>query len=88
MDSIIKTKLIKVGNSYGIRIPKVLLEQVGLSADVELSVQGDTLVLRSAHSPRQDWETQFKMMAERGEDTLLDPEPASLTKWDNEDWEW
>ena len=40
----VKTNIIKIGNSQGIRIPKPLLEQVGLSGEVELEVQADTLL--------------------------------------------
>ena len=41
-----KTRLIKIGNSQGIRIPKLLLEQVGLANEVELEVQQDQIVIR------------------------------------------
>ncbi len=88
MNTSIKTRLIKIGNSQGIRIPKVLLEQVGLTAEVELEVQGDQLVLRAARRPREGWEMQFRQMAEHGDDALLDQNVRSGSSWDEEEWTW
>lgn len=82
-----KTRLIKIGNSRGIRIPKTVLEQLNLTEEVELDIQHDQLVIRSATSVRQNWDEQFRLMAEQGDDQLLDQPEGSLTDWDNE-WEW
>jgi antitoxin MazE len=38
--------------------------------------------------PRQNWEEQFRVMAERGDDKLLEITEADLTEWDSEEWEW
>jgi antitoxin MazE len=84
--SVVKTSLIKIGNSRGIRIPKVLIEQAGLGDEVEIDVQRDQLVIRPATRPRYGWEEQFKAMAQRGDDQLLD-EPTA-TQWDRSEWKW
>ncbi len=82
-----KTHLIKIGNSQGIRIPKLLLEQAHLHDQVEVEAHADRLVIRAVqHSPREGWEEQFRLMAERGDDKLLLPE--TTTEWENEEWEW
>jgi len=83
-----KTHIVKIGNSQGIRIPKVLLEDLGLTGEVELSVRDNYLVVRSSERPRAGWEEQFKLMAQRGDDKLLDNDAASLTKWDADQWQW
>ncbi len=70
--SVIKTRLIKIGNSRGIRIPKVIIDQVGLGDEVEIDAQRGQLVIRFAARPRSGWEEQFKAMAQRGDDLLLD----------------
>lgn len=88
MSNIVKTRLVKIGNSQGIRIPKVLLDQVGLKNDIELEVQGDQLVLRAARRPREGWDEQFRQMAEREEDGLLDKNVRSGSSWDAEEWTW
>jgi antitoxin MazE len=83
-----KSRIVPIGNSQGIRIPKVLLEQVGLRGEVELSVDGDSLVIRPAASPRAGWAHAFQEMARRGDDALLDPEPTAPNQWDEDEWEW
>lgn len=82
-----KTRIVRIGNSQGIRIPKPLLEQTGLHGDVEVEAQGNQLVVRSAERSRRGWEAAFEGMAEQGDDTLLDPDAGS-TAWDDEEWEW
>lgn len=83
-----KLKLVSIGNSRGIRIPKPLLEQAGIDHDVEVEVEGNTLILRPAKkTPRQGWEKAFQTMAERGEDRMLDTETAT-SPWDRDEWEW
>ena len=54
-----KTELIQIGNSRGIRIPKPLIEQCGLGDMVELRVENDCLVISSERRPRQGWEEAF-----------------------------
>ena len=75
-------------DSYGIRIPKPLLRQAGLTEEVELEVQQDRIVIYSVRRSRQGWEEQFRLMAEQGDDHLLDTEVQSLTRWDEDEWEW
>jgi antitoxin MazE len=67
-----KTRIVRVGNSQGVRIPKWLLEQTGLRGEVEISAEGDSLVIRPAHRPRAGWAAAFQEMARRGDDALLD----------------
>ena len=88
MSPSVRTRIIRIGNSQGIRIPKPVLEQVGLSEEVELAVEPNQLVIRSSRRPRHNWEEQFRRMAERGDDRLLDETAVSLTRWDAEEWEW
>jgi antitoxin MazE len=83
-----KSRIVRIGNSRGIRIPKPLLEQAGLSGDVEISVQDHSLVIRSARKPRAGWDEAFREMAQRVDDALLDDEVVSLSRWDEEEWEW
>jgi antitoxin MazE len=84
----VKTRIIQIGNSQGIRIPKPILEQLGFTDEVELEVLPDQLVIRSVHQPRRQWDESFKAMAETGDDQLLDDEPLTLTEWEEREWEW
>lgn len=81
-----KTRLIRIGNSRGVRIPKPLLDQVGLEDEVELRVVDNGIVIRAARSPRADWAEAAKLAHEREEDGLLDD--ATPTRFDETEWEW
>ena len=86
MKTSIRSKIVKIGNSRGVRIPRVILEQAGLPDEVELVVKGNTVVIQGVHSPRQGWRSQFAAMAEQGDDHLFDP--VAMTHWDEEEWTW
>jgi len=88
MAATIKTRIVKIGNSQGIRIPKPIIEQLGLTEEVELEILPGQLVVRSAYAPRYGWEEAFKAMAEEGDDRLLDAEIQTATEWDEREWEW
>ena len=83
-----RAKIIKIGNSQGIRIPKLFLEQTRLGDEVELEAQDDQIIIRPVTYPRQGWDEAFKAMAERGDDQLLDSDLTGQTRWDQEEWEW
>lgn len=84
----VKTNIIKIGNSQGIRIPKLLLQQVGLGHEVEVEAQDGQLVIRPVTVARQGWDQAFQAMALAGDDQLLDSEPLVLTEWETNEWAW
>jgi antitoxin MazE len=86
MSSVVKSHLVPIGNSRGVRIPKVWIEQLGLADEVELAVEADRIVIRSARRPREGWEDQFRAMHDRGDDRPVEEFPAS--DWDQHEWEW
>ena len=88
MPTVVKTRIVKIGNSQGIRIPKILLEQANLGEEVELELQQEQIVIRPIHHVRHRWEEAFQAMAERGDDDLLDDDALLPTAWDEEEWEW
>jgi antitoxin MazE len=59
----VKSRIIKIGNSRGIRIPKILLDQAQLGDEIEVEVQGDKIIVSSVRGPRQGWDEQFVEMA-------------------------
>ena len=83
-----RASIVRIGNSQGIRIPKVVLEQTQLRGEVELEVKNHQIVISHVRNPREDWEGQFKLMAEKGDDKLLDGDLVGLSSWDDEEWEW
>lgn len=83
-----KTSIIKIGNSQGIRIPRPILEQCGFYDEVEVEVKNQQLILSPVQQPRQSWEKAFQRMALLGDDGLLDAESGSQPSWDDTEWEW
>jgi antitoxin MazE len=83
-----KTRIIRIGNSQGIRIPKLYLQQTGLNEEVELDVQDKEIVIRSVGHPRQGWAEAFQTMAEAGDDQLLDEGIVGQSSWDEAEWQW
>jgi antitoxin MazE len=84
--NIVHTQIVKIGNSRGVRLPKLLIEQMGFSNEVEIVVQDRQLVLRAMTHSRQGWDEQFLLMAKHGDDKMLE-EPVS-TQWDWSEWKW
>jgi antitoxin MazE len=84
-----KTKIIRIGNSQGVRIPKPLIEESGITGEIEMILRDNEIVLRSAETTRKDWETSFEKMAEAGDDALLDQEEIEKPSgWDEAEWTW
>ena len=82
-----RAKLISIGNSKGVRIPKAVIEQCGLGGEVELEVSEDRLIVQSPKAPRQGWAAAFARMAARGDDKLL-MQGAAASHWDEAQWKW
>ncbi|MCX6614940.1 MAG: AbrB/MazE/SpoVT family DNA-binding domain-containing protein [Acidobacteria bacterium] len=76
------TRIVRIGNSRGIRIPKALLDQAQLPEEVELHAERGRLVVKASRGPRFGWTDAARVMHARGEDRLLDeptsPVPSSL----------
>lgn len=84
-----KTKLIRIGNSQGVRIPKPLIEESGITKEIEMILRDDEIVLRSAEITRKNWEASFEKMAKQGDDALLDQKEIEKTSdWDEAERAW
>jgi antitoxin MazE len=81
-----KAKIIRIGNSKGIRLPKPVIEQVGLAGEVNLEVRDGELVISPSVRLRDGWAAAARDLAERGEDQLLDP--AVTSDFDDQEWQW
>ena len=83
---IARTRIVQIGNSKGIRVPKVLLEHAQLPDDVELQADKGRLIVRAARGPREGWATAAKAMHARGDDQMLDGGTSS--RFDDKEWRW
>lgn len=81
-----KTSIIQIGNSQGIRIPKVLLEETRITGEVDLERHPDGILIRNAQKPRSGWEEAFKAMAESSDDEIANV--PSVSSFDKKEWQW
>ena len=78
-----RTRLIRIGNSRGVRLAKPLLEQAGLEDEVEIRVKPGAVVITAATSPRAGWADAAAKHPAAG---LLDA--PSATRFDDGEWAW
>ncbi|MBC7899030.1 MAG: AbrB/MazE/SpoVT family DNA-binding domain-containing protein [Saprospiraceae bacterium] len=81
-----KAQIIQIGNSQGIRIPKVLLEETRLAGEVELEVFNGGILIRNIHKPRGNWDAMFKSMADSDDDVPMDK--GLQTEFEKKEWQW
>ena len=76
--------VIRIGNSKGIRFPKVILERLGIKDKVDMEVTDKGIILSPvAEIPRKGWEEAFCRMHENNEDILED-----VPSGEDFEWEW
>ena len=79
-----KSSLIKIGNSKGIRINSSILKECELEGEVEIKVVDKKIIIEAVKEPRADWNKSFKDIHENNEDNLLISDGNVFDK----DWEW
>ncbi len=82
-----RARVIKIGNSQGLRIPKPILEQTGIMDDVEIEVEKNQIIIRPVKNVRQGWDVAFKNMGKKGDDELI-IDDSIFNSWDEEEWQW
>lgn len=85
-DVIMKAQIIQIGNSQGIRIPKLLLEETHLAGEVEMEVFQGGILIRNVQKPRGDWDAIFKSMADSDDD--IAPAAKARTEFEKKEWQW
>jgi antitoxin MazE len=81
-----KAKLVQIGNSRGVRLPKPLLQEAGLTDEVDIRARKGAIVIRPLGRPRAGWAEAARQLRERNDDRLVD-EPVG-TRFDDEEWQW
>ena len=80
-----KAQIIQIGNSQGIRIPKILLEETKISGGVELEACSEGILIRNISKPRSGWDDAFKKLSETDDDAIpIAPSPV----FDEKEWQW
>jgi antitoxin MazE len=81
-----RARLVRIGNSRGVRLPKPLIQEAGLVDEVDVRIRGGAVVIVPASRPRNGWAEAARTLRERGEDYTIDP--PTHTRFDEEEWEW
>ena len=81
-----KTRLVSMGNSRGVRLPKPLIEQVGLVDEVSLRVHNGAILISPARASRAGWGAAATELAATQDGRLIDPTVA--TRFDEDEWKW
>lgn len=83
-------RIVQVGNSRGVRLPKAALQESGLDGEVEIVARPGEITLRAVRHPRAGWAEAFAEMAKRGDDAPVWPDPAghAASEFDETEWSW
>jgi len=82
----IRTRLVRIGNSRGVRLPKPVIEHAGLEDEVDLTLENGKVIIEAADSPRSDWDARFEAAGDSKQDEVL--LTGADSDWDDEEWEW
>ena len=80
-----KTKLVRIGNSRGLRLAKPLIQQLGFEDEVDMRAEGGALVIRASRVVRAGWADAAAKLAASGAGLL---DEGTVTRFDVEEWEW
>lgn len=83
-----ETKLIKIGNSFGIRIPKSLIQQYELSNNIEIDPVEKGILIKSKRRARAGWKEQLSKAVQEGQlpdEELLEGFTDEFTE---KEWQW
>ncbi|MEP6732703.1 MAG: AbrB/MazE/SpoVT family DNA-binding domain-containing protein [bacterium] len=80
-----RARIVRIGNSQGVRLSKLLLEQAGLTDEVELTAKAGQIVIAAARVARAGWADAARRLHAVAEDQIGLPDG---TRFDDSEWEW
>lgn len=81
-------RMVHIGNSFGVRIPKAIIQQVGFKENTDLvfKVTENGLLISPEKPAREGWEQKFKSSKKDLKKPSLLGEFSN--EFDQEEWEW
>ena len=67
-----RAQLVKIGNSRGVRLPKTIIQEAGLGRDLDITIEGGAVVIRSAGHPRRGWAEDAQKCRAADDDSFED----------------
>ncbi len=86
-----QVKLVQIGNSMGLRLPKSLIKQFSLDkGEIEISIESDGLKIRSVESvpALETWDLLFKNAISNGNEPDTDVFDGIGNEEDDTEWKW
>lgn len=80
-----RSRIVRIGNSQGVRLPKLLIEQAGLAEEVELRAEAGQIVIAAVRTTRAGWAEAAQLARAARHDRLDD---AVATRFDETEWKW
>jgi len=82
-----ETKLVAIGNSQGVRLPKSVVEECGIALDQPLTIEirERSIVLSPARAARAGWAEAARNAADEREALWGELPPGNAT---DDDWTW
>ena len=84
---IVELKIVPIGNSKGVRLPKEILERYAIGESIVLEAREEGLVFRNEKDKRLSWADTYKDMARERED-WRDIEEATIADGLDPDEKW
>jgi antitoxin MazE len=81
-----KAKLVQIGNSRGVRLPKPMIEEARLHDNIDIHVVEGSIVITSNFKQRSSWADSAKRLHDQNGDVLLDQ--TNPTSFDETEWKW
>jgi antitoxin MazE len=73
--------IIQIGSSKGVRIPKKILNRLGMKDHAIAIITDNSITLKPALAPREGWEADYKRCHDENEDELLIPDDLDSDLW-------
>jgi antitoxin MazE len=81
-------KLVRIGNSRGVRIPKSLIEQAGLTDEIQMTVRRGKVVLQPLRVRRAGWRASIRAALEKHGQRVDEDFLALPNDFDEKEWTW
>jgi antitoxin MazE len=82
-----KVRLVRIGRSRALRLPKRIIEKCGFGDTVDLRVVDGCVIIAPVRRPREGWEDAFRAAGSSDTDELL-MDGIGDNRFDREEWEW
>lgn len=77
-----RTRLIRIGDARGVRLPQSVIEKAQLDDELEVEVVGGAVVIRGTHGPRDGWSEAAGTCAAAEDDRFEDWDVLTDESWD------